>query len=146
MSEFKPITTQEEFDKRIVERLEQKERAVKKSYEGYLSKEEVEKLKSDHQTQIDALNTSNDEYKRKIAKYETDSVKTRIAIETGLPLELTERLKGTTEDEIREDAKNLCKFTNKKKTAPLGTEERENKGNNDVFYKKLLKELKAEKE
>lgn len=169
MSEFKPITTQEEFESRLSERLEQKGRSVTKQFEGYTSPTDLEKIKKDFQTQITTLNgqlenaqnevskkfegymspaeleTLKREYEEKIAKYETDSVKTRIAIETGLPLELKERLRGTTEDEIREDAKMLCQFATSKRVAPLGTSEIEG-GGNDKHLKKLLSSLNLEKE
>lgn len=159
MSEFKPITTQEEFESRLSERLEQKGRSVTKQFEGYTSPTDLEKIKKDFQTQITTevskkfegymspteLETLKRGYEEKIAKYETDSVKTRIAIETGLPLELKERLRGTTEDEIREDAKMLCQFATSKRVAPLGTSEVES-GGNDKHLKNLLSSLNLEKE
>lgn len=118
MSEFKAITTQEEFEMRLKERLEQKERNVLKKFEGYTSPEDLETIKSDYQSKIDTLNQSISDkdsqysseiegYIQKIADYETDSVKTRVAIDMGIPLKLKGRLKGTTEDEIRADAELL---------------------------------------
>lgn len=56
----------------------------------------------------------------KVKGYETGSVKTRIAHETGIPFELAERLSGDTEEEIRKDAETLSKFIGGvKKSAPL---------------------------
>lgn len=160
MSEFKPITSQEEFESKLTERLAQKERAVKKQFDGFLSKDDVEKLKNEYETKIASLSSDNDEkyknyiapdelakikneYETKIAKYESDSVKTKIAIETGLPLELRNRLKGSTEEEIREDAKTLCGFTTKKRNSHLATSEVSKEGN-DGYFRKLLKELEKE--
>jgi len=105
MSEFKAITTQEEFEMRLKERLEQKERNVLKKFEGYTSPEDLETIKSDYQSKIDTLNQSISDkdsqysseiegYIQKIADYETDSVKTRVAIDMGIPLKLKDRLKG----------------------------------------------------
>ena len=42
MSEFKAITTQEEFDEIIKDRLERERKTVEKKFEGYMSKDEVE--------------------------------------------------------------------------------------------------------
>lgn len=115
---FEEIKTQEELDKIIKERLDQKERSVKKLYEGYIAPDKLEEIKKEYQKQIDNLNTKYsdfdkqvDDYKNKIAKYETDSVKTEVAIEMGIPLELRGRLVGSTREEIEEDARKLSEFT-----------------------------------
>lgn len=141
MSEFKEIKTQEEFDAMISERLSREA----KKYEKYTSPEDLEKIKGDYQKEIDGLNQKysdfdkkEKEYQSKIAKYESDSVKTRIAREMGIPSELVDRLKGTNEDELREDAKILAAFS--KKVAPLASTE-QNPDGNDEAYKKVLKDL-----
>ena len=58
MSEFKAITTQEEFEMRLKERLEQKERNVLKNFAGYTSPEDLETIKCDYQSKIDTLHQS----------------------------------------------------------------------------------------
>lgn len=145
MSEFKPITTQEEFEDRLKERLEQKERSIKKQFEGYTSPEDLEKLKKEHQDELNKYSNVDEEiegYKKKIADYESDSVKTRIAMEMGIPMELKDRLKGKDEDEIREDAKILAGFSSSE--APLASSDtRDIKTENEQAYKKLLKGLEA---
>lgn len=139
--DFTPINTQEEFDAAISERLKREQ----KKYEGYRSPYLVEKMERDHQqkiddltheketavselqTQLDAANATIAEHvatiadrDKQIAKYETDSVKTRIAIEEGLPVSFAERLTGTTEDEIRNDAKSvMATFGELNKPAPV---------------------------
>ena len=55
MSEFKPITTQEEFERRLSDRLEQKERSVSKKYEGYISPEKLTEIKNGYEGQITTL-------------------------------------------------------------------------------------------
>lgn len=157
MEEFNPITTQEEFDERIKERLGREA----KKYEKYTSPDDLEKIKDDYQKQIDGLNISIQEkesqyadfdnqindYKKKIAKYESDSVKTRVAIDMGIPLELKDRLKGTTEDEIREDAKILSGFASNKKKPPLYspdpvyTKDDLDKAKLNEGYRQMLKNL-----
>lgn len=160
MSEFKPITTQEEFESRLLERLEQKERSVAKKFESYTSPDDLETIKADYQKQIDDLNHSIKEkeekyagydetikgYESKIADYETDSVKTRVAIDMGLPLKLKDRLRGKTEEEIREDAKALSSLV-QKRSAPLSSvdpvysKEDEKKLKLDESYKKFIRNL-----
>lgn len=122
--EFKPITTQEEFNTAIKERLERE----RQKYADY------EDLKG----QVGTLTTERDTYKQqvedrdaKIRKYETDSVKTRIAQEKGLPASMASRLTGETEEEITQDADNLAQiFRTAKGTAPMF--EGGNGGGNDT--------------
>ncbi|MFQ9974290.1 hypothetical protein [Coprobacillus cateniformis] len=153
--EFKAITTQEEFEARLAERLEQKERSVKKQFEGYVSPEqfegyvspqELENLKQEYENKIGALESSRSElngklqnYETKIAEYESDSVKTRIAMEMGIPLELKDRLKGQNEDELREDARLLASYSTP--IAPLVTPADDGYNSEDEAYKKMVKNL-----
>ena len=110
---FNPINTQEEFDAAIRDRLE-RERGKYADYE-------------DLKTQVSTLTTERDtalqqvaERDAKIAKYETDSVKTRIARDKGLPVEVASRLTGETEEEILQDAEALAQiFQAAKGPAPL---------------------------
>lgn len=145
MAEFQEIKTQEEFETRLAERLSQKERSVRKEYEGYLSPDDIKKIKKDYQGQIDtlsgdksALETKIKDYEGKVAKYEADSVKTRIAAEMGLAPEFIDRLKGETEDELRKDAELLSSYS--KVVPPLANTEVTD--TNDE-YKKLLKDLEV---
>lgn len=111
--EFKPITTQEEFDAAIRDRI-QRERQKYADYD-------------DLKGQVGTLTTERDTYKQqvedrdaKIRKYETDSVKTRIAADKGLPASMASRLNGETEEEITQDADSLVQiFRSAKGTAPM---------------------------
>lgn len=127
MSDFKPIETQEQFDAMIKGRLEQAERSFLEKYgnsselkiqlgekDGQIADltkqlEEANKKIESHKAEMDGLSA-------KVLKYETDSVKTRIAHEEGLPYEMAARLTGDNEEAIRADAKTLAKMM--KKTAP----------------------------
>lgn len=111
MAEFTPINTQEEFDAMIKSRLEREANKVRGEFADYESiksslaerTRENEELKgkiSGFETQITDLNS-------KLSASETGSAKTRIAYEMGLPFELSKRLTGETEDEIRRDADSL---------------------------------------
>lgn len=159
MGEFTPITTQEDFDSRLQERLEQKERSVSKRYEGYTSPDDLEKLKKEYDDQISSLNdkinafknveNEIDEYKKKIAQYESDSVKTRYAIKEGIPLDLVDRIRGTTEEEIEADVKKLSSMIGSAtRKVPLATEEvtlskdEIESAKRDEAYRDIIKNLK----
>ncbi len=113
MSEFKPITTQEEFDAAIQSRLERERRTAVAPFADYAQ------IKSD----LAALKTQSGEKDNTIAQLQKDLqgtraelAKTRIAMEKGLPKELAARLTGETEEELRKDADTLAAlFTDNKK-------------------------------
>lgn len=137
-----PITTQEQLDSIISDQVNQSVQGrlarEAKKYEGYTSPDDLAKLKADYDKQIGDLNgaltVANEkaakydadiaERDAKIRGYETDSVKTRIAHEAGLPYELHSRLNGETEDEIRKDADSLAKLMKANNTAPLAAAEK----------------------
>ena len=81
----------------------------------------------------------------KIKSYEADALKSRIAIETGLPYELSGRLSGEDEDSIRRDAENLAKFIEQKQPLPpLKSTEKPLVSGEDAAYKTLLDSFKGE--
>lgn len=138
MSEFVAITTQEAFDAAIGERLKRERETTAKKYEGYISPEDHKKALTEYETKLTDANTKLTEATNKaetqnkeladrdakIKKYETDSVKTRIAHEVGIPYELSGRLSGDNEESIRKDAETLLAAIGKTKpTAPLATGE-----------------------
>lgn len=82
---FEPITTQEAFDAAVADRLA--------PYADY-----------------DDLKAQNADLNARIQTYETDALKTRIAHEVGLPFEMSSRLNGSTEADIRKDAQSLLKL------------------------------------
>jgi hypothetical protein len=104
---FVPITTQEQLDSIITERLKRDREARAKEFEGWVSPE-------DHQAALDTLahelekqKTANETLAAANKQYETASVKSRIADEVGLDRRLINRLNGETEEEIRKDAEGL---------------------------------------
>ena len=121
MSDFTPIQTQEEFDKAIKARLAQKDRELAEKYKGYLSPDEAEAMKADFKKQIEEANKSVKEANEKLStfdktvseltqraeKAETTVLKTKIANEKNLPIELADRLIGNTEEELKADADSL---------------------------------------
>lgn len=126
---FTPINTQEEFDAAIGERLKRERETLEKKFEGYTSPDDLAKLKGTYETKVSDLVKSLQEAKTKIdghdktveelnAKikgYETDSAKTRIALEEGLSYEFAQRLTGNTEEEIRKDAQAFAAIMKKQK-------------------------------
>ena len=160
MSDFTKIETQEALDAIIKERLNRAEEKWQKQYEGYTSTEDVAKLKADYEKQISDLNTSyaekdktyadfdkiKAELEAKVATYETNSVKMRVAHETGLPYEMVERLKGSNEEEIKKDAESLVKLIgNQNKVPPMANHDTKPGGDEKLeAYKKLAKSLKGE--
>lgn len=160
MSDFTKIETQEALDAIIKERLNRAEEKWQKQYEGYTSADDVAKLKADYEKQISDLNTSyaekdktyaefdktKAELEAKVATYETNSVKMRVAHETGLPYEMVERLKGSNEEEIKKDAESLVKLIgNQNKVPPMANHDVKPGGDEKLeAYKKLAKSLKGE--
>lgn len=65
MAEFQPITTQEEFDAAVKERLKRAEEKYSKKYEGYISPDEMDKTKKDYDAQIADLNNAISAAKKK---------------------------------------------------------------------------------
>lgn len=142
-----PINNQEELNTVIGDRLEKERRKfdgylspedAAKKYEGYLSPEQEAKKYKGYLTPEQAA-----EKDAQIHKYETDSVKTRVALEIGLPYEMASRLTGDNEEAIRTDADNLAKLIGTKSAPPLADPE-PSPDTKDASMKKLLKDLTAE--
>lgn len=135
MAEFKPIETQEAFDAAIQERIKRAEDSVRKSFDGYISPDELKRQTEELTKQITDLGNSLDAEKNKgneltatindltskVKDYETRSVKSRIVASMGLPLEVADRINGTTEDEIKKDAEALKSLFGRPTPPPLHT-------------------------
>ena len=149
MSEFKPITTQEEFDAAIKARLSrEKEKYV--DYDQLKSRvEELEKENGDLKSTIEATNQSKEDsdkqledLRNKIAGYETASLRTRIALKHGLPYDLADRLQGTDEESFKADAERLASFVKHTEyVAPMRTLEPALEKTENTSYKNLVQGL-----
>lgn len=111
MSEFKVIETQEELDAIIKARIS-REREHFKDYEHL--KKQVLNLQTEN-NELRSLAEQRPEFEKQISElqtqikgYETEKIKTNIAVEYGLPINLASRLSGENEDTIRQDAQNLA--------------------------------------
>src|SRR5699024_2021842 len=104
---------------------------------------------NDLQATIDAQKESLgniDDLKQEIESYKLKDIKTNIAVQAGIPLELASRLSGTTEEEIKADAETMAGFVNKKQPLPLKTTEPSDVDAEDKAYKSLLDNLNLEGE
>lgn len=149
MSEFKPITTQEEFDAAIKERLS-REKAKYSDYDQLKSR--VTELETENvglKSTIEANNQSKadadkqlEELQDKIAGYETASLRTRIALKHGLPYDLADRLQGNDEESFEADAERLAGFIKPAtKVAPIRETEPQVGDNKTMQMKSMLREL-----
>lgn len=155
MGEFKKIETQEEFDAAIKERLERERKTYSEKYSDY---DAIKKQNADYEAQVSKLSEANKAFESKVSEYdkqigelnskiksyETDSAKTRIALEKGLPYEMASRLNGTTEEEISKDADEMAKFIGKREPAPESSSEPQSYSknrDNEQAYKELAKKL-----
>lgn len=154
MGEFTVIETQEQLDKVIGERIKRERETVEKKYEGYLSQEEAAKKYEGYLSPEDVKKQyegylSPEEAAKKDAQikgYETASVKTRIAHETGIPYELAARLSGEDEDSIRKDAETLSKLMGQKRIIPPLADPEGGIKDKDAGLKKMLHELNGKGE
>lgn len=127
--EFTPINTQEEFDERIKDRIARERRVAAEKYSDY---DDLKSKLGDYEKQIAAFQRASDEHTKAVSdlqnqidnltaqnkRYETDSVKTRIALELGLPYAMASRLTGEDEKAIRQDGESLAALFSKAKGAP----------------------------
>ena len=129
--EFTPITTQEAFDAAIKDRLARERETVTKKFADY---DDLKNRVANYEQQIAdlqragkesadasaALQKQVDTLAAQNKRDETDSVKTRIALELGLPYAMAARLTGEDEAAIRKDAEGLSAlFGRSGRDAPL---------------------------
>lgn len=160
---FTPITTQEDFDKAIKDRLDREKKTitdeVTKKYAGTEEwQEQQKKLNDQLGEQTKAIEEAAEASKKneatiteltdKVKKYETASVKARIANEVGLQYQLASRLSGEDEEAIKKDAESLVKLMGNEKGTPppLAHPETEptEKGSKNAALKGMLQNMKGE--
>lgn len=156
MAGFEAITTQEQLDAVIKDRLERERETLTKKYSDY---DDLKIKVSDYEKKIGELNKSIEDNKKKYADYdqqlsalrikvkgyESDSVKTRIAHEAGIPYELAGRLAGEDEDAIRKDAEAVAKLLKTgQQPAPLKSTEPGEVDGKRAAMKNVLAGLKGE--
>ena len=128
---FEPIMTQEALDAIISDRLK---REREKTAEKYADYDAVKAKAADYEKQLNGMNKQLEtlgEKEKEIEslkaanqKYETDSVKTRLAHEAGLPYGSTKYISVTTEEEIKASIADFQTFTKSfAPVAPLASSE-----------------------
>ena len=120
MSEFTVIETQEALDSIIKERLARQK-------EKYADYDEVKARNAELEQEVVGLKSALEETKGKdqqisdlqaqIASFETASLRARIAAQYGVPFDLADRLIGSDEESIKQDAERLVSFL--KPTDPI---------------------------
>lgn len=149
MSEFKPITTQEEFDAAIKGRLSRE----KDKYGDYdqlktrvaeLEEENVglkSTIEANNQSKADADKQLED-LQNQIAGYETANLRTRVALQYGLPYDLADRLQGNDEESFKSDAERLAGYIKKSQpVAPIRDSEPVLEKTENTLYKNLVQGL-----
>lgn len=153
MAEFKAIETQDELDKIIQDRLTRQ----KEKYSDYDQlKSKIEEL----ETENSALKTAAEETKKtlenndhtvsdlneKISGYETANLKTKIALQNGIPFDLADRLTGNDEETIKADAERLAGYMKPSTPPPLKSTEMHSISGKDNAYKNLIENMNLEGE
>lgn len=150
----KAITTQEELDAIISDRLKRKEKQIEEKYADYNSlKEKSEKYDTDIEALKTKLSEANNsastanatiaELTNKVKGYERDSEKMKIAHECGIPYELAGRLTGDDEQALREDALKIKGLLGGG-APPLRSGENGGASGIDAAYKTLAKNLNGD--
>lgn len=153
MSDFKVIETQVELDNIIQGRLDRQKESFEKQLGDY---DQLKTRNEELEKEVGALKTAAEESKNaasqydqtiselneKVTSYETANLRTRIAIQNGLPLDLADRLVGEDEDSLKADAERLSGFVGKKQpTPPLKSTEPIVETDEDADLKAMLKKL-----
>lgn len=156
MSEFTAITSQEQLDRVIGERIRQvrdnAESAAAAKYSDYDSLKQqnaqfttqISQLQEQLRDTINGNKETVDGLNAKIHQYETASVKTKVALELGLPYQMASRLTGDDEEAIRTDAEAMVKLIGTRKpVAPLGSNEavKTNADPNKAAWSSLINSL-----
>lgn len=135
---FTVIETQEQLDAIIGERVARAKDSARKEFEGWISPDALEKKTAELNSQLAGLNdqiktlteekttleSSIEEKNGKLAQYEIDSVKTKVAREYGLSYDAIEFLQGADEEAIKKSAESLKHLVGANKTPPLGNPEK----------------------
>ncbi|WP_461223828.1 capsid assembly scaffolding protein Gp46 family protein [Lacticaseibacillus suihuaensis] len=158
MSEFTPITTQEDLNKVIEARLARQKETIEAKYADY---DKIKTRATELESENGALKTTVAESQKsaaeqekslaelntKISGYERSSLRTKIALKNGLPYDLADRLVGDDEAGIQADAERLASYIgNNNQTPPLKNVEQGSNVEGAGAYQSLLSGLNLEGE
>ncbi|MDS2813227.1 DUF4355 domain-containing protein [Streptococcus pneumoniae] len=154
MSEFKTIETQEELDNIVKER-------IRREREKFGDYDELKKRVSELESENSALKSTVEDDKEtragldaqitelqgQVSNYETASLRTRIALQNGLPYDLADRLQGADEEALKADAERLAGFMRPATPpAPLRDTEPAIGDDKTTQMKQMLRELQPKGE
>ena len=147
--EFQPIMTEDGLNAIIKDRVKQAEAGIKSKYADYDTiKNSLSVLQTEKATLEGTANTYKtqlEDAQGKLKVLELESLKTKVSIEAGLPMNLRDRLHGETEEELKNDAESLVKLIGKPATPPpLRINEPETAGDEKTqALKNIVKNLRA---
>jgi len=156
MSEFKAITTQEEFDEAIKDRLARQKETILKQYADYSEVKsknvDLEKEIGELKATIESSTSSKTELEKqieeltgKVKSNELSSLKIKYALENGIPYNLANRISGDDEESIKADAESLSDFFKSQTLPPPPLKDTEsNAKSEDKAYQNILNGLKGE--
>ncbi|HFN9584308.1 TPA: DUF4355 domain-containing protein [Streptococcus pneumoniae] len=154
MSEFKTIETQEELDNIVKER-------IRREREKFSDYDELKKRVSELESENSALKSTVEDDKQtragldaqitelqgQVSNYETANLRTRIALQNGLPYDLADRLQGADEEALKADAERLAGFMRPATPpAPLRDTEPAIGDDKTTQMKQMLRELQPKGE
>src|SRR5690625_1386564 len=96
---------------------------------------------STKEEEFSSYESNLDELQKKVETYKLKDLKTNIANQAGIPLDLAGRLSGETEEEIKADAEKLAGYVNKKQPLPLKATEPQEVDEKEQAYTKILEDL-----
>jgi len=155
MSDFTAITSQEQLDAVIGDRLKRSEEKWQKKFDGYLSPDEfkaktseLEKQLNDATVALDGINKKAAGYEKDIAEkesrikqFEVSALKHRIAHDSGLSFDAVDFIQGEDEESIKDSAEKLKSLTSKSHTVPEFRNEPDVSNNSNASIKKLGQSL-----
>lgn len=155
MSDFVAITSQEQLDAVIGDRLKRSEEKWQKKYEGYISPDdftsktsELQKQLTDATNALDGLNKKVATHEKDLAErdskikgYEVSAMKHRIAHENGLSYDAVDFLQGDDEETIKSSAGKFKSLMGKSHSAPEFRNEPDVSNSKEASIKKLAQSL-----
>lgn len=150
---FKAIETQEDFDKAVSERINREKDTLNKKYSDYDElKKQVSTLTSENTSLQSTIRTNKEKYdgydknieelNSKIKDYETANLRTKVALDNGLPYDLANRLVGETEEDLKIDAERLAGFVkHEEPVVPLKETEPNSGSDENNAYKNMIDNL-----
>lgn len=135
--EFKAINTPEELEAALNERLEEE----RNKFKDYLSPEDVTARTNDLSERISELEKELATSAQKAKDSELAALKMKVAGAKGLAFELSERLRGSTEEELAADADTLLKLSVRPRETPKFTSEKPAQNTRDAALMEILNKL-----